>query len=176
MRALNWPNEETCVRYDSEALDNLGGEAGLSADIVNQHLSLSCFFDSCKTQASIGTEHSGRDSSLSPMERWPSNQQKGKCRRNCRFPYCHWPVKSLHISLCLCLSVRYLVQPLGSPWVPGEDGYQRSLRSIGLLHCLSIEYLWKSQKHVQYNHRHWKGRKGENHSSLKYGAPVRFTW
>ena len=43
---INWPNKEACVRYDSEALDNLGGEAGLNADIVDQHLSLSCFFDS----------------------------------------------------------------------------------------------------------------------------------
>lgn len=56
------------MRYDSEALDNLGGEAGLSTDRVDQHLSLSCFFDSCKTLASIGTEHSGRDSSLNPWK------------------------------------------------------------------------------------------------------------
>lgn len=57
------------MRYDSEVLDNLGGVEGLSTDIVDQHLSLSCFFGSYKTQASTGTEHSSRDSSLSPMER-----------------------------------------------------------------------------------------------------------
>lgn len=24
-------------------------------------------------------------------------------------------------------------------------------------------YLWKAQKHAQYNHRHWEGGKGEGH-------------